>query len=932
MSVRPAFRCFVPSVTLLFILVVSAVPAQPPGALNITRTLEGHKELVYSVAFTPDGQRLASGAFDKTVKLWDLATGKEVKTYAGTSGHQDLVLTVAVSPDGRFVASGGKDNSIKLWDNPGTGPTRDFTGSPVPPSACTVTTDGTKLITGGDDGAVRVWTTSDGKVTATLSGPTQAVTDLAVSASGKTLVASAADGTLWFWNLSDHKLLGTLGAHAGRATAVAFHPNGELVYSVGQDGLLKGWSLPTPWKSIDLPNKPTITAVARTEDGSRWAVAGGDKIVRIIKVEAAAQDRALPPAPGEVVSVAIAGNTVVAGLSDGRVVLWDIAASALINQHELVKNKRVVAVSLRADGNEFAAALEDGSVRVGEVSKDKSKPLDKVIVKTLPASAVTIQYHPTDGNMLATGGADKALKIWRIKDGTPVKSFTVDGPVTAMQWNKDGKRIAVGITSGVQVLQAGDGKVLGRITLPGRVKAAAWSGDEKRLVTTAGDDKVRLLDVATGKELERDHLTKGVAAAFHPDQKRLVLVTAGGVELAPIALAKHFVAHAGPIRALELLDGGNRAVTGGEDGVAKIINLANGSVDKELKGHSGPVLAAAVTPNGQLVFTGGADKTVRVFHATDGKELKVLPHPEAVQSLAVQGPADLLVAGCAGKSVVVSTIPYTPGRPLGENFGKVLQSFSQNGPVTAVAAPATVATLYSTSADKTAKAWRVAGDGPVRNLAGHGNLVDVVAYSPDGLALASCSHDGTIRFWNPSDGKQTGEIKLPAQPLYCLAWRPDGKQLAVGAFDHSIRIVDVSAKKVEREIKGLEHSAPHGHNEAVYSIVYTPDGLQLYSAGADGMIKLWKVADGGFVKDFVDPSLREKSQRDFINQIRLTPDGGKLLAAGNGGWMTVWNTSDGKLIHSQKFPTGLYGLAVSPDGKSVATGNQNGTVYVIKMP
>ena len=110
-----------------------------------------------------------------------------------------------------------------------------------------------------------------------------------------------------------------------------------------------------------------------------------------------------------------------------------------------------------------------------------------------------------------------------------------------------------------------------------------------------------------------------------------------------------------------------------------------------------------------------------------------------------------------------------------------------------------------------------------------GNLVDAVVYSPDGMTLASCSHDGTIRFWNPSDGKQTAEVKLQAQPLYCLAWRPDGKQVAVGSFDRSVRLIDVNGKKVEREIKGFdEKSFPNGHREAVYSVAYTPDGQQLY--------------------------------------------------------------------------------------------------------
>jgi WD40 repeat protein len=80
-------------------------PAAP--AVDIVQTLAGHTELVYSIAYSPDGKLIATGSFDKAVKLWDAATGKEVKTFGGPTGHQNLVLSVTFSPDGRQIASAG---------------------------------------------------------------------------------------------------------------------------------------------------------------------------------------------------------------------------------------------------------------------------------------------------------------------------------------------------------------------------------------------------------------------------------------------------------------------------------------------------------------------------------------------------------------------------------------------------------------------------------------------------------------------------------------------------------------------------------------------------------------------------------------------------------------------------------------------------------
>src|SRR5437763_3156508 len=89
---------------------------EPPLPASVVATLKGHTEIVYAVAFSPDGKQVLTGSFDKTLKLWDTATGKEIKTLSGPKGHQDLILSVAFSPDGNLVASAAADKSVKLWD------------------------------------------------------------------------------------------------------------------------------------------------------------------------------------------------------------------------------------------------------------------------------------------------------------------------------------------------------------------------------------------------------------------------------------------------------------------------------------------------------------------------------------------------------------------------------------------------------------------------------------------------------------------------------------------------------------------------------------------------------------------------------------------------------------------------------------------------
>src|SRR5205823_2754015 len=89
-------------------------PGQDPQPVAVAVVLKGHTEPVYGIAFTPDGKAVVTGSFDKTLKAWDAATGREIKTFGGAQGHQNLVVALALSPDGTLIASGSTDNTAKV--------------------------------------------------------------------------------------------------------------------------------------------------------------------------------------------------------------------------------------------------------------------------------------------------------------------------------------------------------------------------------------------------------------------------------------------------------------------------------------------------------------------------------------------------------------------------------------------------------------------------------------------------------------------------------------------------------------------------------------------------------------------------------------------------------------------------------------------------
>src|SRR5262245_16060286 len=153
-----------------------AVATAAQQALTESGTLDGHTEAVYSVAFSPDGKQLITGGFDNTVRVWDLATKKELKRF---DGHTSFVLSVAPSPDGKRILSGSLDKTAKIWDIPSEAPSKVIEGVPAGIHALT--------------------NSPDGKLAAVATGPLVKILDVAAANSVRDLTGHAAEVESLAW-------------------------------------------------------------------------------------------------------------------------------------------------------------------------------------------------------------------------------------------------------------------------------------------------------------------------------------------------------------------------------------------------------------------------------------------------------------------------------------------------------------------------------------------------------------------------------------------------------------------------------------------------------------------------------------------------------------------------------------------------------------
>ena len=412
-----------PIASAMLFLGVLTVPLtradDPPAPANVVATLKGHTESVYSTAFTPDGKYVVTGSFDKTIKVWDAATGKEFKTLrraerphrprpqrrrqprrhahrlrrlgqhrqdlglphrstlSQSLRHADAVNAVAVSPDGKKVAGAGKDGLVKLWN------------------------------------------AADGKELFSLAGHAGAVLGVAFSANGQLLVSCGADKTLRFWNpATTAKPVAVVGAHTGPVTAVALNPNGNAAYSAGDDGVLKFWTLPpTPARALAAPHGDAVTALALSADGNQILTGSADKTRAPLHLRQRPAGPRLrrarrPPSPRSPLAAPRRGRH-----GRQRLFLWNAADGKLDPPGHGPRRPRHRRRLQRRRRRRCSRPAATACSNCGRL------PAAPTRVLTHP-DAVTAAAVGADGKHVFTAGADKMVRSWdAAKPQQPERQF-----------------------------------------------------------------------------------------------------------------------------------------------------------------------------------------------------------------------------------------------------------------------------------------------------------------------------------------------------------------------------------------------------------------------------------------------------------------------------------------------------------------------------
>lgn len=317
--------------TNLSVIPPTKVSNPPPKFLlsqkwKCLHTLAGHSSMVHAVSISPDGKIFASGSSDKTIKLWELESGKQLRQLGGWfSSHSGIVDTLVFSHDGEIIASGSWDDTIKLWSVSKSKQIRTLKGHTSCVNSLSLSPNGQLLASGSLDCTIKLWQVISGREIGNLTGHSHSVCSVAWSPDGQFLASASADYTIKIWQASTGKEIRTLTGHSLFVNSLAYSQDGKILVSASSDNTIKLWQVSTGRKILTfIGHTDAVSTVALSPDGQFLISGSWDKTIKIWLLSTGEEICTLEGHANYIRSVAISpnGKTLISGSDDYTIKIW----------------------------------------------------------------------------------------------------------------------------------------------------------------------------------------------------------------------------------------------------------------------------------------------------------------------------------------------------------------------------------------------------------------------------------------------------------------------------------------------------------------------------------------------------------------------------------------------------------------------------------
>jgi WD40 repeat protein len=566
--------------------------------------LQGHKEGVTGVAFSPDSQKVVTVSNDQTAKLWTIQ-GKFLTTFIG---HEGNIYSVSVSPDGQTVATASKDETIKLWNLQGQ-VLHTFTGHQDSVYSVTFSPDGQYLASSSRDKTVRLWDLQ-GKTIAILKGHQKSIDDVQFSPDGKKLVTISRDGTIKLWNLQG-QLLKSFGDGKTAFFGVSFNPKGDKIAVAADDTTIQLWNLQGQLLTTLKGHQELVTSVVFSPDGKRLISSSSDGTAKIWNLQGL-ELKTLRGHQEGILKVAVdrTGRHIATASEDGTVKLWDLTPKPMLGFRS--QNARLTGVAINPARSLLAVVTEDEplSLMNFQGQLQQTFPLNT-------AGMTQLSFSP-DGQRLATTLGGKIVKIWDLQ-GKLLGQFSQDsGRIYNFAWSADGNLLAIATKSGkVSLWKVGQMPPTRLLTITvsqDRVYGVSFN-PKQSLLATASEDKMSKIWDLKGNLLTAltDHQDSIYQAIFSPTGNYLLTASRDGTAKLwndEGQFLKNLQGDPFPVQYINFSPDEKWIATASSDGNIRLWDI-QGNLRGEFKGQEITLMALSFTANNQAILTVDREGTVR---------------------------------------------------------------------------------------------------------------------------------------------------------------------------------------------------------------------------------------------------------------------------------------------------------------------------------
>ncbi|MBI4781429.1 MAG: hypothetical protein HY785_08885 [Oscillatoriophycideae cyanobacterium NC_groundwater_1537_Pr4_S-0.65um_50_18] len=609
---------------------------------------------IITVAFSPDGQKLAASDTRGEIHIWQIHSGQKLLTL---NGHHSWVFSLVFSPNAISLASASDDYTVKLWDIATGACLQTLKGPANILNAVTFSSDERNILNDDKNAAIQLWNTDDpGQQIAALQGYTYLARATAFSADGRTFASSTQNQTINLWNIHTGECETILQAHNPTVRLVAFNANSQLLASTSLTATVQPSSNLTPaiqiwniWSSQSLHimtgHTHGISEITFSPDDRYIASSSFDQTVKIWNIETGQCWKTLQGHSEKLMAVAFSpnGRQLASGGDDHAVKLWDFGSGQCLKTFKGYTDA-IISTTLNEEGQLLASVHEDKTIRLWDLRSGQ-------LIKTLLAHSDLIwavAFSP-DGDLLASTSADRTVKLWNWKTEQCITCSGHKNWVWSVDFHPQGNYFATGnYDETIKIWDTQTGTCLRTLSEhTSAVLCVRFSSNGKYLVSSSFDQTLRLWDVETWNCIRvlKGHSDRIWQAAFSTNGQTLVSCSHDEtVKLWDIPTGKcikTLTGHKGAVATVCFRPNSQTFVSGGFDGSIKIWDAYTGESLQTLQGHSGGVLSVLwrsvvtddITHSTPQIISSSLDGTIKVWNPETGTCLKTLRAPRPYEGM-----------------------------------------------------------------------------------------------------------------------------------------------------------------------------------------------------------------------------------------------------------------------------------------------------------